>query len=112
MVSITSKPLRELALGPADFSPVKLDVSSNSTDASHPWKIIKKHIRYEHNENYIFLQIHLIILVVIFTLPMKIGTIERLPSFVLLVMLNDLELVSTFVANLETDACYHQSQLM
>jgi len=29
----------ELALGPADFSPVKLDVSSNSTDASHPWKI-------------------------------------------------------------------------
>ena len=37
MVSITSKPLIEPALGPAVFSPVKLDVSSNSTDASQPW---------------------------------------------------------------------------
>ena len=37
MVSITSKPLMELALGNAVFSPVKLVVSSNSTDASHPW---------------------------------------------------------------------------
>ena len=37
MVSITSKPLKELAFAPAVFSPVKLDVSSNSTDASHPY---------------------------------------------------------------------------
>lgn len=36
MVSITSKPLIELAFGAAVFSPVKLDVSSNNTDASHP----------------------------------------------------------------------------
>jgi hypothetical protein len=37
MVSITSKPLKELAFGPAVFSPVKLDVSSNNSDASHPY---------------------------------------------------------------------------
>lgn len=36
MLSITSKPLIVLAFGPAVCSPVKLDVSSNSTDASHP----------------------------------------------------------------------------
>jgi len=37
MLSITPKPLMEFTLGPADCSPVKLDVSFNSTDASHPW---------------------------------------------------------------------------
>lgn len=37
MVSITSKPLKEPAFGPAVFSPVKLDVSSNNTDASQPY---------------------------------------------------------------------------
>jgi len=36
ILSITSKPLSEFAFGPAVFSPVKLDVSSNNTDASHP----------------------------------------------------------------------------
>lgn len=36
MVSITSKPLIEFALGNAFFSPVKFDVSSNRTDASQP----------------------------------------------------------------------------
>lgn len=34
--SITSNPLRELLLGSAVFSPVKLEVSSSRTDASHP----------------------------------------------------------------------------
>lgn len=37
MSSITSKPLREFTFAPADFSPVKLEVSSNKTDASHPY---------------------------------------------------------------------------
>lgn len=37
MSSMTSKPLREFTFAPADFSPVKLEVSSNRTDASHPW---------------------------------------------------------------------------
>ncbi|WVY93865.1 hypothetical protein V8G54_032953 [Vigna mungo] len=36
MLSITSKPLRELAFGNEFFSPVKVSVSSNNTDASHP----------------------------------------------------------------------------
>lgn len=36
--SMTSKPLRELALGKELFSPVKFAVSSNKTDASHPCK--------------------------------------------------------------------------
>lgn len=36
MVSITSKPLKESTFGPAVFSPVKLEVSSNKTEASHP----------------------------------------------------------------------------
>lgn len=36
MVSITLKPLKEPAFGPAVFSPVKLDVSSNNTDPSQP----------------------------------------------------------------------------
>jgi len=39
MLSITSKPLREFTFAPADFSPVKLEVSSNRTDASHPCKL-------------------------------------------------------------------------
>lgn len=39
MVSITSKPLSEFTFAPADFSPVKLEVSSNRTDASHPYKL-------------------------------------------------------------------------
>jgi len=36
MSSITSKPLKEFTFAPADFSPVKLEVSSNRTEASHP----------------------------------------------------------------------------
>ena len=36
MASITSKPLRELLLGPAVCSPLNEDVSSRSTDASQP----------------------------------------------------------------------------
>ena len=34
--SMTSNPLNELLLGPAVFSPVKFEVSSSRTDASHP----------------------------------------------------------------------------
>ena len=37
MVSITSNPLNELTLGNAVFSPVKFDVSSSNTEASHPY---------------------------------------------------------------------------
>lgn len=40
MVSIMSKPLTELALGPAVFSPVKLEVSSNKIEASQPCQSI------------------------------------------------------------------------
>ena len=46
--SITSKPLREFAFAPADFSPVKFEISSKRTDASHLYnftvcyRIIKK----------------------------------------------------------------------
>ena len=36
MVSITSKPLMELMLGFAVFSPVNVEVSSNSTEPSQP----------------------------------------------------------------------------
>lgn len=36
IVSITSNPRREFALGPAVFSPVKLAVSSRRTEPSHP----------------------------------------------------------------------------
>lgn len=36
MLSMTSKPLAEFLLGFAFFSPVKLDVSSNKMDPSHP----------------------------------------------------------------------------
>ncbi|RDX62485.1 hypothetical protein CR513_59174, partial [Mucuna pruriens] len=39
MMSITSKPLNELTFGKAVFSPVKVSVSFNSTDASHPCKM-------------------------------------------------------------------------
>lgn len=46
MVSITLKPLNEFAFGPAVFSPVKLDVSSKRTEASHPCQQ-KKEILYE-----------------------------------------------------------------
>jgi hypothetical protein len=42
MVSITSKPLAEFLLGAAFFSPVKVEVSSNKIDPSHPYRIIKK----------------------------------------------------------------------
>jgi hypothetical protein len=38
ILSTTSKPLRELLLGPAVFSPVKLAVSSKRTDPSQPLK--------------------------------------------------------------------------
>lgn len=41
--SITSKPLSESLFGIAVFSPVKFDVSSNSTDASHPYMNIYNH---------------------------------------------------------------------
>jgi len=41
MASITSKPLAEFLLGPAFFSPVKVEVSSNKIDPSHPYKISK-----------------------------------------------------------------------
>ena len=41
MASITSKPLAEFLLGPAFFSPVKVEVSSNNIDPSHPYKIRK-----------------------------------------------------------------------
>jgi hypothetical protein len=44
MVSITSKPLAEFLLGAAFFSPVKVEVSSNKIDPSHPYRIIKKKI--------------------------------------------------------------------
>jgi hypothetical protein len=37
--SITSNPLTELLFGLAVFSPVKVDVSSNSIDPSQPWKV-------------------------------------------------------------------------
>jgi len=37
MSSITSKPLREFTFAQADFSQVKVEVSSNRTDASHPY---------------------------------------------------------------------------
>lgn len=46
IVSITLKPLNEFAFGPAVFSPVKLDVSSKRTEASHPCQQ-KKEILYE-----------------------------------------------------------------
>lgn len=36
ILSTTSKPLMELLLGPAVFSPVNDDVSSNSIDPSQP----------------------------------------------------------------------------
>lgn len=36
--SITSNPLNEFKLGAAVFSPVKLGVSSNNTEASHPFQ--------------------------------------------------------------------------
>lgn len=36
MESMTSNPLRELLFGPAVFSPVKVELSSKRTDASHP----------------------------------------------------------------------------
>ena len=43
MVSITLNPLRELLLGPAVFSPVKVALSSRRTDASQPcYKILLK----------------------------------------------------------------------
>jgi len=42
MSSITSKPLRELTFAAADFSPVKVEVSSNRTDASHPYKFVSR----------------------------------------------------------------------
>lgn len=35
--SMTSKPLRELLFGLAVFSPLKVGVSSNNTDASQPY---------------------------------------------------------------------------
>ena len=38
MLSITSYPLTEFAFGPAVFSPVNDEVSSNSIDPSHPFK--------------------------------------------------------------------------
>ena len=55
MWSITSKPLSELALGRAVFSPVKVSVSFNSTDASHPCKKPQERMKssvyfYEHQE--------------------------------------------------------------
>lgn len=37
--SITSKPLTELLLGPAVFSPVKEEVSSRSIDPSQPYQL-------------------------------------------------------------------------
>jgi len=43
MVSMTSKPRTELALGPAPFSPVKLDVSSRRMEPSQPWQAFHKH---------------------------------------------------------------------
>jgi len=39
MSSITSKPLKEFKFAAADFSPVKLEVSSRRTDASHPYEV-------------------------------------------------------------------------
>lgn len=42
MVSITSKPLKEFSFGPAVFSPVKVEVSSNKTEASHPYELCEK----------------------------------------------------------------------
>lgn len=36
MLSMTSNPLTEFTFGAALFSPVKLDVSSRSSDPSHP----------------------------------------------------------------------------
>lgn len=38
ILSITSNPLTELLLGPAVFSPLKEDVSSNNMDPSQPYK--------------------------------------------------------------------------
>lgn len=44
ILSITSNPLTELLLGPAVFSPLKEDVSSNNMDPSQPYKtIINQH---------------------------------------------------------------------
>ena len=38
MASMTSNPRTELALGPAPFSPVKVDVSSRRMEPSQPWR--------------------------------------------------------------------------
>ena len=46
IVSTTSNPLSELLLGPAVFSPVKVEVSSKKTDASHPCYIMFKFVIY------------------------------------------------------------------
>lgn len=46
MASISSNPLNEFAFGAAVFSPTKLGVSSNSTDASHPCKTFKNYTDY------------------------------------------------------------------
>lgn len=42
ILSITSNPLRELALGMAVFSPTNLVASSNRTDASQPYTTLEK----------------------------------------------------------------------
>ena len=54
IASITSKLRRELTLGKAVFSPVKLEVSSKSTDASHPY-IQAQNPNYKRPILYIYL---------------------------------------------------------
>ena len=38
ILSTTSNPLTELLFGPAVFSPIEVEVSSNNIDPSHPYK--------------------------------------------------------------------------
>lgn len=51
ILSITSNPLRELALATDVFSPLKVAVSSKSNDASHPCHSIIKLVTYKKEKS-------------------------------------------------------------